>query len=431
MSHEKRPTARTSNVAGGPVQGRGYVQNGNKAPSPQPPQRNRRTRSNGATVVKWLSLVVAVPTLSFFVTLYAPSISHAFQNPQHRVVSHAVPASVAATTDIAAATPATDTTPDVVGELPDGSANLPNPDVPLTIQSFEANQVPIRVVMGGTPGSRRSPIRQGVEDFVRQAGATAGLNGTFFANASLEGTDNLLIGPSMCGPEQHLLDSPFDNRPQLAGRPMVLMSAKRTIIVPYQAGLTDDEETLRGYLPGMTDAFLGGVWLVHNGQAADRNGIAEFKVKDAEDPRRRAFFGVMPDGQPVLGATTYVAGSSDLAAALQAMGMQEAVLLDSGFSCSLVFQDKILVTGHTAPGIPSRPVPQALVLYGPPDPGSVLVADAMKTSVATGFASDVVAARRHHRKHTPAPGEPFAPPTALPTTPALAPAAATPPGPTA
>jgi hypothetical protein len=37
--------------------------------------------------------------------------------------------------------------------------------------------------------------------------------------------------------------------------------------------------------------------------------------------------------------------------------------LDSGFSTSLVDGDKVLVTGHTSPGIPSRPVPHAIVLY--------------------------------------------------------------------
>ena len=54
--------------------------------------------------------------------------------------------------------------------------------------------------------------------------------------------------------------------------------------------------------------------------------------------------------------------------ALQALGVHEAVLLDSGFSTSLVYGNKILVTGHTSPGIPSRPVPHALVLFGKPAP---------------------------------------------------------------
>ena len=92
--------------------------------------------------------------------------------------------------------------------------------------------------------------------------------------------------------------------------------------------------------------------------------LAAFHVRDAEDQRRRAFFCLLPDGRPVLGATTYVTPSAELARALQAAGVREAVLLDSGFSTSLVYGKDILVTGHTSPGLPSRPVPHALVLFG-------------------------------------------------------------------
>ena len=75
----------------------------------------------------------------------------------------------------------------------------------------------------------------------------------------------------------------------------------------------------------------------------------------------------MPDGRLVLGATTYVATSAQLACALPAANVRKAVLLDSGFSTSLVYGRKILVTGHTSRGIPSRPVPHALVLFGKPE----------------------------------------------------------------
>jgi hypothetical protein len=54
--------------------------------------------------------------------------------------------------------------------------------------------------------------------------------------------------------------------------------------------------------------------------------------------------------------------------------VQEAVLLDSGFSTSLVYDKKIIVTGHTATNLPSRPVPHAIVVTGtlerPTDKGS-------------------------------------------------------------
>jgi hypothetical protein len=47
------------------------------------------------------------------------------------------------------------------------------------------------------------------------------------------------------------------------------------------------------------------------------------------------------------------------------IGIREAVLLDSGFSTSLVWKDEILVSGHSRPDMPSRPVPHALVIMPP------------------------------------------------------------------
>ena len=229
------------------------------------------------------------------------------------------------------------------------------------------------------PQTRRAAFRRGVGEMVQEAGAQAGLNGTFFVNASVQGTDNTLIGPSLCGNETRAVFNPEDRTALLVGRPLVLLSKTQTRLIPYNPATMQTQEALASWLPNLTDVFLGGVWLVHNGQAADRAKIDTFQVHDAEDPRRRAFFCLLPDGRPALGATTYVTPSSNLALALQSVGVREAVLLDSGFSTSLVYGRKILVTGHTSPGIPSRPVPHALVLFGHPAPHvprSVLVARA-------------------------------------------------------
>ena len=244
--------------------------------------------------------------------------------------------------------------------------DLPNPDAPLLVIHARKNGVPFILIEGGVPQTRRVAFRQGVEEMVRSAGAQAGLNGTFFADATVAGTDNTLIGPSLCGNESQAVFNPQDRTRLLSGRPLVLLSKSQTRLVPYDPATMKTQDALDAWLPGLTDAFLGGVWLVHNGQAADRAEIDTFQVHDAEDPRRRAFFCLLPDGRPALGATTYVTPSSQLAEALQADGVREAVLLDSGFSTSLVYGKKILVTGHTSPGIPSRPVPHALVLFGKP-----------------------------------------------------------------
>jgi len=141
------------------------------------------------------------------------------------------------------------------------------------------------------------------------------------------------------------------------------MSLTRTRVYPYDPATMDTEPGLRGLLPGLTDAFLGGVWLVHNGKVPTNDLRDTYHVNDANDPRRRAFFFVDSNGDPGVGATAWVATSPQLASALAAAGVQEAVLLDSGFSTSLVCGADTLVTGHTAPGIPSRPVPHAVVLF--------------------------------------------------------------------
>jgi hypothetical protein len=256
--------------------------------------------------------------------------------------------------------------PGPVGIWTSDPADLENPNKPVTISRLRKNAVSMILISGGVAGARRAPTRHEVMDFVKRAGATAGLNGTFFANASLNGTDNKLIGPSLCGDEPDVVIGPFDKRSQLINRPLVLMSSDRTKIVPYDPDTMDDSLGLRNQLSTVSDAFLGGVWLVHNGVAANSKRLASFHVKDANDYRRRAFFAVMMDGRPALGATDCSVSSLQLAKALEMAQVREAVLLDSGFSTSLVYQNNILVSGHSTKRIPSRPIPQAILLFGYP-----------------------------------------------------------------
>ena len=252
--------------------------------------------------------------------------------------------------------------PTAVADVP----GVVNPQADVTVTRLNRDDVPLVLVSGGIAGTRRFPRRQGVSQFVAASGAAAGVNGTFFADASLHGDDNTLIGPSLCGDEGRLVTGAGDHRAALIGRPLVLLSPAQTRVVPYDPGTMDTDADLQSELPGVSDAFLGGVWLVHDGVAVSRAGMSRFHVLDADDPRRRAFFGLTADGRPVLGATADVTRSPALAKALQEAGLREAVLLDSGFSTSLVVKNKVLVTGHTLPGLPSRPVPHALVLFDKP-----------------------------------------------------------------
>lgn len=327
-------------------------------------KRRRPSRDTSPLVASvWTVLVVFAAGLSFFLG----SKFTGFGVQKHPAVAVVTPSVVAApqqsasipvvsSEDIPPASP-----PQLASDP--ATADLTNPESPLDVRKVRSHGVPLMLIEGGVASSRRDVRRLGVIDFVSRSGAQAGLNGAFFANASLNGTDNILIGPSVCGDEPHAVLSPWDKRPALIGRPLVLLSPGRIRINPYDPNTMDSDAALRDLLPGLTDSFLGGVWLVHNCVASDQDKIDSFHLKGANDPRRRAFFAVTTDGRPVLGATTYVATSAQLARALAGIGLQEAVLLDSGFSTSLVDGDKILVTGHTSPGIPSRPVPHALILF--------------------------------------------------------------------
>jgi len=326
---------------------------------------------------------LAFGSAGFGALLGAAAFAVAFFMPAHLTVRHHIPALPALSV------PALDPTE------ARAAADLPNPQSPLLVLQARKAGVPFILIEGGVAQTRRSALRCGVSALVQQAGAQAGMNGTFFADASVQGTDNVLIGPSLCGDETQAVFNRADNTAALTGRPLVLLSPGRTRILPYNPPAMRTQASLVARLPGLTDVFLGGVWLVHNGVAANHARIDSFHVHDAEDPRRRAFFCLLPDGRLGLGATTYVTPSADLARALQAQGVREAVLLDSGFSTSLVYGRKILVTGHTSPGIPSRPIPHALVLFSkPPAP----VQPKPPRGIETG---PVLTAKRPFKAHEP------------------------------
>jgi len=239
------------------------------------------------------------------------------------------------------------------------------PETPVHLEVKEYAGIPIGLVRGGVPVSRRAPVRQSVGDFVEQASAVAGINGTFFADARLIGTGTTLIGPSYTS-----LDTEFQPEidqyrlTRIGNRPIVMWGPKQIAIFPFQAGTMNSQEVFKTYMPDYTDIFLAGAWIVHNGKARTEEELTPCAAGDFQDTRRRAFFGVTAKGEVVLGATLTVVSSTKMAEAAAEAGVQEAVLLDSGFSTSLVYDKKIIVTGHTDKNLPSRPVPHAIVITG-------------------------------------------------------------------
>lgn len=239
---------------------------------------------------------------------------------------------------------------------------------PVILDVGEYDGIKLGLVRGGRPVSLRSKpgVRQSVGEFIQlHPGAVAGMNGTFFADAALRGTGNQMIGPVMTTSEAVFYREEAEYRlPRIVNRPLVLWGKSRIAIVPFQPGYMNNEEAVKAYMPDVTDVFLAGAWIVHDGVARTREEIAPYAARDFNDPRRRAFFGITDSGDIVLGGSLEVITTERLAQAAAAAGVREAVLMDSGFSTSIVYNNKIIVTGHTARHLPSRPVPHAIVVTG-------------------------------------------------------------------
>jgi len=245
-------------------------------------------------------------------------------------------------------------------------------DAPVTYTEGEFGKTKLALVIGGIPESLMSPTREGVVDFIhRTPGTVAGINGGFFAMAAIASTDNQMVGP--CRTHDYGTFYP-DKFPQiwkkLRNRPLLIWGPHQIAIVPFEPETANTEEAFRNLMPDFTDCFLAGVWLVHNGVARSKEDMNTFGSKDIQDPRRRAFIGIDAQGHIVLGASTESASSAKVAEAAALAGVQEAVLLDSGFSTSLVYGEDVKASGHSTNSIPSRPVPHAIVLRGTLDPAT-------------------------------------------------------------
>jgi biofilm PGA synthesis lipoprotein PgaB len=253
---------------------------------------------------------------------------------------------------------------------------------PAAVAQFDLNPTPVRleiaefagvklgIVRGGSPATHHSPVRQSVGQFITDVpGGVAGINGTFFADARLRGSDTTLIGPSQNPTDSTLVpDTAEDRLPRLINRPIVLWGPKKLAIVPFQPGTMNSADTFKAFMPDYTELFLAGAWIVHGGVPRTTEEMKPYSAGDFSDPRRRAFFGISESGEIILGASLDVVDTEKLAAAAAAAGAKEAVLLDSGFSTSLCYDGKVVVSGHTSSGLVSRAVPHAIVLTGTLEP---------------------------------------------------------------
>lgn len=291
----------------------------------------------------------------------------------------------------------------------DGAMTIPAPEMwpradlgqPLVFHRTEvqrrSNRIPVCWVSGGSPITVHADFRYGVPDVARMAGAPAGINGGFFQMAHVRDVSNAMIGPVMArlttarndelwdqrgiAEPLRLLDynrfvpgSDHDNQ-RLTGRPLVLLSPTAIRFVPFDGATMNSRQALRMLLPDVTDAFIGGGWLVRQGAALSRSEMDLVATGDHHDPRRRAFFGIDRAGRPVIGASPSSQSSETIADCLAELGLAQAVLLDSGFSSSLYYDGSIFVTGHSDEK-PSRPVPHIILLQNPTDPAKAAAGEA-------------------------------------------------------
>ena len=248
---------------------------------------------------------------------------------------------------------------------------------PVELEMHHETGLRLVLTRGGRPRSWLSDARGSVADFVARDGGAAGVNGGFFTNAALDGTDSTMVGPVMAAFVPHAVRASWRGSwrgsarfyaerdasilARIEGRPLVVWDGTRIAIAPFHARLNDLQH-LRWLIPNATDAFVGGVWMVHAGRAMSM--IEPSPPKDANDRRPRVFFGFTADGQALAGASLDPASTTDLARAAVAAGALEAVLLDSGYSTSLVYAGRTLAVGRHWDGVPSRPVPHAIVMEG-------------------------------------------------------------------
>ena len=263
---------------------------------------------------------------------------------------------------------------DAETNAPAAIADVRLSDLPIRLEVGKFEDVKLGMTRGGLPATWRDPKgRSSVGEFIQKAATAAtvnpppvaGMNGTFFADAALRGTDNTMIGPCMTRADGVFYPELDAIRLQkLRNRPLIIAGPKRLLIVPFNPDALNSEEAIKALMPDATDVFLAGAWIVHDGQPRTKKQMGAYSARDFNDPRRRAFFGVTESGEMVLGGTLDVVTTEMMAKAAAAAGVKEAVLMDSGFSTSIIYDGKVIVTGHTAKDLASRPVPHALLACG-------------------------------------------------------------------
>ncbi|MEO0541693.1 MAG: polysaccharide deacetylase family protein [Cyanobacteria bacterium P01_A01_bin.105] len=240
-----------------------------------------------------------------------------------------------------------------------GGAPLPGIDpvldfnAPIQRLDLEIDDIPMTLISGGQAKTIHADSRYPLTDIAADHDAVAAVDGTFF---SLEYLDsNTMIGPVLSQNTGEFIPGDPGDIHKLKNRPLVLLSPDEVMFLDFDPGQHNTLTGIQQEMPAVTDAFVGAGWLVRDQVAQP---AATFKNLFAyEESRFRAFWGINLEGKPVVGATHAQVDSVGLGRLLKQAGFQNAVMLDSGASTSLVYQGESLI------GFESRTVPHAVGLF--------------------------------------------------------------------
>ncbi|MEM9534717.1 MAG: polysaccharide deacetylase family protein [Cyanobacteria bacterium P01_E01_bin.45] len=234
---------------------------------------------------------------------------------------------------------------------------------PVELEEETVDDVHLYLMRGGRAATVHADARYNVSTLIDRYQATAGINGSFFSLPWIYASSNVMVGPVQAANNGLFVPGREEDNRAIRGRPLVLMGEDRLSFVPFHPELMNDPEFIQQMMPDVTDLFVAGLWLVKDGRALSLEELESFHLSSAAEARPRVFFGVDRQNRLVVGVTETHIYSLKLAEILPKLGIQEAILLDSGFSSSLVYEGEILATGHATAEQPSRPVPHAILLY--------------------------------------------------------------------
>lgn len=226
---------------------------------------------------------------------------------------------------------------------------------PITVEKHRLDDQSFTLIQGGRPVTIHAKTRAQVPQILSGTNAAAAVDGGFF---SLEYLDsNVMVGPILSQSTRQFTPGNPSEIARLNNRPLVLIAPDQVRFVPFDSKRHNSLAGFYQTLPGVTDGFVAAAWLVKDGQAQPASTFGTLFDFDAR--RHRAFWGINQAGQPVIGVSHTMVDSIQLGQLLQQSGLQNAVMLDSGASTSLVYQGDSLV------GYQPRPVPHVVALLPP------------------------------------------------------------------